>query len=119
MNPVRTAIIGTGSSDNAHMRAVREMGERVRLVATVDIDRERVEQYANEYDVPYRYTDAAEMLAVREPRLVLIATPPGTHTDLIIQSLEAGAWVLCEKPLCGSLAELDRIATVEARTGNY
>src|SRR5438270_12923609 len=101
MKPVRTAIIGTGSIANAHMRAVREAGERVRLVAAMDIDCERVERYANEYDVPYRYTDATEMLAAQQPKLVLIATPPGTHTDLIIQSLAAGAWVLCEKPLCG------------------
>jgi predicted dehydrogenase len=119
MEPVRTAIIGTGSIASAHLRAVREAGERVHLVAAVDVDRERVERYANEYDVPYRYTDAAAMLAAQRPGLVLIATPPGTHTDLILQSLDAGAWVLCEKPLCGSLADLDRIAAAEARTGNY
>jgi predicted dehydrogenase len=38
---------------------------------------------------------------------------------LIVQSLEAGAWVLCEKPLCASLAEMDRIEEAEKRTGNY
>jgi predicted dehydrogenase len=119
MEPVRTAIIGTGAIANAHVRAIREMAERVHLVAAMDIDRERIERFANEYDIPYRYTDAAELLAAQQPRLVLIATPPGTHTDLIIQSLEAGAWVLCEKPLCGSLAELDRIMAAEARTGNF
>jgi predicted dehydrogenase len=33
--------------------------------------------------------------------------------------MEAGAWVLCEKPLCASLAEFDRIAEAERRTGRY
>jgi predicted dehydrogenase len=33
--------------------------------------------------------------------------------------LHAGAWVLCEKPLCGSLAELDRIFAAEQASGNY
>src|SRR5437763_604620 len=113
MNSVRTAIIGTGSIANAHVRAVHDMGERARLVAAVEIDRERGERFASTYDIPFRYTDAAEMLAAQRPDLVLIATPPGTHTALIIQSLDAGAWVLCEKPLCGSLAELDLIAAAE------
>ena len=31
--------------------------------------------------------------------------------------MEAGAWVLCEKPLCASLEELDRIVESEKRTG--
>ena len=33
--------------------------------------------------------------------------------------MEAGAWVLCEKPFCASLAELDRIEAAEKRTGLY
>jgi predicted dehydrogenase len=41
------------------------------------------------------------------------------HLPLILQSLQAGAWVYCEKPLCGSLAEFDLIADAEAATGLY
>jgi predicted dehydrogenase len=119
MKQVRTAIIGTGLIANAHMRAIKEMGDLVRAVAAVDVDRARVEAFCKTYDISHSYTDAADMLAAEQPDLVQIATPPGTHTDLIVQSLEAGAWVFCEKPLCGSLAELDRIAEAERRTGNY
>jgi predicted dehydrogenase len=36
-----------------------------------------------------------------------------------IAAMEAGAWVFCEKPLCASLAEFDRIAEAEQRTGRY
>jgi predicted dehydrogenase len=36
-----------------------------------------------------------------------------------IAAMEAGAWVWCEKPLCGSLQEFDRIAEAETRTGRY
>jgi predicted dehydrogenase len=59
------------------------------------------------------------MLAHEQPDLVQIATPPALHVDLSIAALESGAWVLCEKPLCGSLAELDRLQAAEQRTGRY
>lgn len=119
MQQVRVAIIGTGSIANAHMRALREMGVRVRVVAAVDVDRPRVEAFGATYDLPHTYTDATAMLAAERPDLVHIATPPGTHTDLIVQCLDASAWVFCEKPLCGSLAELDRIEAAERRSGKY
>ncbi len=59
------------------------------------------------------------MLAAEQPDLVHIVTPPGTHFDLTVESLEAGAWVYCEKPLCLSLSQFDQITEAEARTGRY
>jgi predicted dehydrogenase len=46
-------------------------------------------------------------------------TPPATHKAIVIECLEAGAWVYCEKPLCASLAEFDEITAAEQRTGRY
>lgn len=117
--PLKTAIIGTGGIARAHVSAIRDQGERLSLEAAVDIEADRIEQFCQTYEIPGAYTDSATMLAEVQPALVHICTPPGIHTRLIIQSLEAGAWVLCEKPLCASLAEMDEIEAAEARTGNY
>ncbi len=116
---VRTAIIGTGGIARSHVAAVKAQAGRADLVAAVDIDAERVDAFCETHEIPQRYTDVAQMLADEKPDIVTIATPPGTHCDLIVQSLEGGAWVLCEKPLCASLAEMDRIEAAEAATGNY
>jgi predicted dehydrogenase len=59
------------------------------------------------------------MLAAVKPDIVLVATPPAQHADMCIAAMDAGAWALCEKPLCGSLAELDRIEAAEKRTGCF
>lgn len=119
MTRYRAAIIGTGAIANYHIQALNEMKERVEVVAAVDVLRERVEAYSTAYAIPRFYTDASEMLEKEHPDIVHIATPPSTHYELIIHALEAGAWVLCEKPLCTSLAQLDHIAAVEERTGKY
>ncbi len=119
MSRYRAAIIGTGNIASSHIRALHALKERVEVVAAVDIVRDRVEEYSKKNDIPHFYTDTAEMLEKEQPDLVHIATPPNIHYNLIIQSLQAGASVLCEKPLCTSLAELDHIAAVEQQTGKY
>lgn len=115
----RTAIIGTGRSVNNHLTAINMVQDRVELVAAVDIDEARVKAVCAEHDIPRWYTSVREMLAAESPDLVQIVTPPATHKALIIECLEAGAWVYCEKPLCASLAEFDEISQAEDRTGRY
>ena len=117
--PVRAVIIGTGGIARSHVNALRAQGAAVELTAAMDIDPARVDAFCEAHEIPRRYHDLDTLLGEEQPRLVMIATPPGTHGDLSIKSMEAGAWVLCEKPLCASLAEFDRIAEAEARTGNY
>ncbi len=119
MKRYRVAIVGTGSIANYHIQALAAMGERVEVVAAVDVLHDRVEAYSAKHAIPHFYTDATEMLEREHPDLVHIATPPDTHYGLIVRSLESGASVLCEKPLCTSLAELDHILAVEQQTRKY
>lgn len=119
MTPVRTAIIGVGNSINNHLSAIKKVGDRVQVVAAADLDEPRLQTICAQENIPRMYTSAAEMLATEQPDLVHIVTPPATHKQLIIESLEAGAWVYCEKPLCASLAEFDEISAAEQRTGRY
>ncbi|MBL8132340.1 MAG: Gfo/Idh/MocA family oxidoreductase [Anaerolineae bacterium] len=113
----RLAIIGTGKSVGNHLSAIRAMGERVELVAAVDLDETRVRAISEANGIPRWYTDSAAMLAAEQPDLVHIVTPPAPHKALILQAMDAGAWVFCEKPLCASLAEFDEITRAEERTG--
>lgn len=117
--PLRAAIIGTGGIARSHANALSQHQDQVQVVAAVDIDPSRVQDFCQTTGIPHAYTDAELMLAEQAPDLVHIATPPGTHCALSVMSMEAGAWVLCEKPLCASLAEMDQIEAAEARTGNY
>jgi len=117
MKEIRAAIIGTGGIAHTHAKALQSEGARI--VAAADVDQTRVNEFCAQYGVAGAHTDVAAMLAGAQPDLVHICTPPGLHAALCVQCLEGGAWVLCEKPLCGSLAELDQIQAAEDKTGNY
>ena len=113
--PVRAAVVGTGAIvTGSHLPALRAHADRVRLVAAVDVDEGRLAAFRAEAGGPCAgYRDTARMLAAERPDLVLIGTPPSLHPEQACAALEAGAWVLCEKPLCLSLAEYDEIAAAE------
>jgi len=119
MKTYRVAIIGTGDIANAHANAVNTLKDRLELVAACDIDTARAEAFRAKYALPAAYSDHATLLREARPDFVLVCTPPGFHTSVSIAAMEAGAWVMCEKPLCASLAELDKIQEAEARTGCY
>lgn len=116
---LRAAIVGTGGIASEHARTLAAAGDRVALVAATDIDPDRLNDFCETHSIPHAYPDAAAMLAAERPDLVHVCTPPGTHADLAVEALAAGSSVFCEKPLCGSLAELDRIEAAEKRTGRY
>ncbi|MDX2138458.1 MAG: Gfo/Idh/MocA family oxidoreductase [Chloroflexota bacterium] len=117
MNKLSAVLIGTGDIARSHAEAVHALAERVELVAAMDIHADRAAAFCTSHAIPRAYADMGEMLRVEQPDLVLIASPPAVHAEQCIAALEAGAWVLCEKPLCASLAELDAIQAAEARTG--
>ena len=119
MKNYRAVLVGTGAIGDAHVRAVEGTAGRVTLEAAVDIDAKRVSEFSRRHGIPHTFTDYATMLREQRPDIVLIATPPATHAPMSIAAMETGAWVLCEKPLCGSLAELDLIEAAEQRTGCY
>ena len=113
----RAVLVGTGGIGDAHVHAVADTQGRVQLAAACDIDAARAKSFCARHHIPAAHTDYAEMLKTERPDIVLIAAPPGLHADMSIAAMEAGAWALCEKPLCASLAEFDRIAAAEQRTG--
>lgn len=115
----RALLVGTGGIGDAHVRAVAATAGRVVLAAAVDIELKRSRDFCARHRIPAAYGDFAEALAAEKPDLVLIAAPPSLHAPMSIAAMEAGAWVLCEKPLCASLAEIDRIQAAESRTGRF
>lgn len=115
----RVALIGTGGIAGKHAEVLQQEVTDAEIVAAVDVRGEAVEAFADKFTIPARYTAVDQMLASEQPDIVHICTPPNLHAELSIKALEAGSWVLCEKPLAASLRELDQIAEAEARTGRY
>lgn len=121
---LRAAVVGTGGIvTGSHLPALRAHADRIELRAAVDVDPARLDAFRAEAEAigldVEGYADFDAMLDAVRPGLVLIGTPPSLHRAQTVSALKAGAWVLCEKPLCLSLAEYDEIAAAEEAAGAY
>lgn len=110
-------IIGAGGIAQAHADAIGALAERARLVAVAEPDAARATAFAERNGVGRVAADHRDLLADPAIRMVCICSPNATHASFCVEALEAGKAVLCEKPIAGSLAELDRIVEAARRTG--
>jgi len=62
-------------------------------------------------------SDLIELLRDESVRVVVIASPNGTHGRLAVEALEAGRDVVVDKPFATSSAEADRVMEVAAKRG--
>ena len=113
MTKLRIGVLGLGIG-RLHVLALLRLRSHYDLVAVVDPtpSRRRQARLLGIKAVP----DLDALLALGVD-VVDICTPPHLHEAQIIQCLEAGADVVCEKPLVDSVEAVDRLAAVEARTG--
>jgi predicted dehydrogenase len=80
------------------------------LISGCDIDREKRDAFSRRWHCQDLFPTLDEMLAFAVPEILCIATPPGTHKELVIKAVKAGVpLVICEKPLTESLTEAEEI----------
>ena len=114
---VNVGVIGTGMIGSVHADNLMRRTFGAKVVAVMDIDRERVEAVAAACDGARAYSDAAELIADPEVDAILIASTDVTHADLTIACVEAGKPVLCEKPLATTVADAERVIRAELAAG--
>jgi predicted dehydrogenase len=115
---LRIAIIGTGMIANAgHIPAWKNLKDEVELVAVADRDGDRAQRVAANEGIPHVYDDWQRMLAETRPDLVSVCTPNVYHKEQTIAALEAGAHVLCEKPVATCHADAVKMFEAADQTG--
>ena len=110
-------IIGAGGIARSHVQGYLGLGdEDVRIVAVCDTDADRAAALAVDVGAEV-YPNYHDLLARADVHIVSVCTPSFTHFQISADALQAGKAVLCEKPLVGSLRELDRLAELEETYG--
>jgi predicted dehydrogenase len=116
MKPIRTAVIGTGSISDFHLKSYARHPD-AELVAVCDLNAERARQKADQFGAAKSYSDYKELLADPDIDAVSVCTWNNTHAEISIAALRAGKHVLVEKPLCTTVEEALRIQEAVKETG--
>ncbi|SFV28496.1 Predicted dehydrogenase [Devosia crocina] len=112
---LRVGIVGCGAGRTHLVEGYTPNSDRFDVLALCDLDPRRLAAVADEFGIGRRTLDFAELLAMDDIDVIDICTPPAVHLEQVLAALAAGKHVVCEKPLVGSLAEIDQIIKAEAK----
>ncbi len=104
-------IVGYGAIGPIHALAISK-AKKANLYAVCDINTERCNNGANEYNA-LKYYDFDEMLKDKNIDSVHICTPHYLHFEMIKKALSAGKKVICEKPVTMTREEFEELIHLE------
>ncbi|MCR8634164.1 inositol 2-dehydrogenase [Paenibacillus radicis (ex Xue et al. 2023)] len=112
---VRVAVIGLGRLGYWHAENVAGRINSAELVCVVDANLQRAEQVALELGVGRWSDNPNEVLESTDIDAVVIATPTGTHAELIKKAAQCGKSIFVEKPVTLHLEEADDVILTVAK----
>jgi predicted dehydrogenase len=111
------AVIGCGIGRSHIAEGYGRHPDKFRALALCDVDERRLAQVGDEFSIERRTRSFDEVLCMDDIDIIDICTPPALHLAQILAALAVGKKVVCEKPIVGSLAEIDRVIAAEGRAG--
>lgn len=109
---LRVGIVGAGFMGAIHAAGWQHTGAN--LCAIHSLDTESAQLLATTYDAKY-CTSFEELLP--EVDVVDICTPTHLHHDMVMQAIQAGKDIVCEKPLALTYAQARAMVTACRETG--
>ncbi|HNU06767.1 MAG TPA: Gfo/Idh/MocA family oxidoreductase [Pyrinomonadaceae bacterium] len=114
MNKLGFALIGAGGIAQAYAQAFTQ-SECCELVAVADVRPDSAKALA-EIVGGISVADYEELAENAGFDAVIIATPPNSHPEIACYFMERGVPVLCEKPLCVTVSEAERMIATATKT---
>jgi predicted dehydrogenase len=106
---VKVGIIGSGFEADIHAAAFQIMPEEAEVVAVASPTAGHAGDLAKKYGIPRVFNDYKDMLKEPDIEMVTITAPNSLHAAMTCDIAESGKHVVCEKPMCMTLEEADRM----------
>lgn len=113
---VRIGVIGCGGMGRAQVERIINDLSGGQIVAAADVNLEAAQQVADAVGGT-AYASGQELIADPNVDAVLIATFGRVHAPDVINAIEAGKYVLCEKPLATTTEDCLAIMEAEQKAG--
>lgn len=108
MKSVRIGLIGSKFISAIHFESFKGL-PGAEVVAVAARRRESAESFARPRGIPRATSDYREILAMPDVDVIVLGCPNDLHAEITVAAAAAGKHVVCEKPLCLTLDEADRM----------
>ena len=106
------AIVGCGVGA-LHASVFKELPDLYEITSVCDLDLNRAQILAEKYGVQFVTSEFSEILKQDYVDVVDICTPSYLHVEQALQALEARKYIILEKPVAGSLRDVDCLIAAE------
>jgi len=113
MSVMGLGVIGTGSRAIGYLQGVFNAlvdENAVRVVGVMDANSVRAAEGCKDLRAARVFADHRALLEADGLDAVFVMTPDYTHAPLVVDALDAGKHVFCEKPMATTLEDCNRIA---------
>ncbi len=107
MNPVIVGLIGSQFQAECHASSIAMIPSEMVVGAAASPTGTNAATFAGRHRIPNHFTDYHELLKLPDIECVVITAPNSLHCEMTLAAAAAGKHVICEKPLCVTLAEAD------------
>lgn len=108
MKTIRVGLVGSQFVSTIHHEALRTV-PGVEIIAVASATEAHARAFAQKHDIPHWFHDYHKMYEMPEIDMVVLGLPNDKHCEATVAAAAAGKHVICEKPLCLSLADADQM----------
>ncbi len=114
---LRAGVIGCGAiAQNCHLPGYAKDKNCI-IAAVADPARARLKEVNEAFKIEKSFSKWEKMLDEVDLDVVSVCTPNAFHAEQAIAAMNRGIHVLCEKPLCLSMAEAKKIRKAQEKSG--
>lgn len=119
---MQIVLVGIGGYGNTYLTKLLDVGDQLnaKIVGVVDPYPEKSEHYKRiiNQHIPV-FSSLESFYDKHEADLAILSTPIHLHTSQTCLALSNGSHVLCEKPMCASLQEVEEVMKTRDATGKF
>ena len=115
--PIRIGIIGAGAiASSVHLPILTRRTDLYSVVSLADLNLAAVNVLADRFGILNRFASVQKLISAGNIDAVAILNS-GSHADYVVEALNAGLDVFCEKPLAYTQNEINRIEIALKKSG--
>ena len=111
---LKIGIVGTGHLGKIHIKCLTALKEHYEITGFHDPDPEKQKIIAEEFGI--HFYDTVENL-IRAVDVLDVVAPTIAHFDLVVQGLQMGKHVFCEKPVTETLDQAHKLLELAMQVG--
>lgn len=117
---LNVGVIGCGGMGRDHIKRVTERIQGAKVVAVSDVFEEGAKKAAAIAGEGCKiYNNGKDLINDADVDAVMIISPGFAHVDDLLEAIKVGKRVFCEKPLCTTAADCQKVMDAEVASGKH